>query len=43
MIIFFLWFIYIVLLVFYIKLTHLIQQLKKFRLDWIYDVKLNPN
>ena len=39
----FLWFTYIRFLVFYTKLTHLIQKLKKFRLDGIHVVKLNFN
>ena len=40
---FFLWFTYIGLLVFYTKLTHLRQKLKKFRLDETYVEKLNSN
>ena len=38
---FFLWFIYIGLLFFYTKLTHLVQKLKKLRLDGTRGKKLN--
>jgi len=37
MIRFFFWFIYVELLVFYIKLTHSSQKLKKLALDETYD------
>ena len=40
---YFLWFTYIGLLVFYTKLTHLTQKLKKIRLDWTHGTKLNSN
>ena len=40
---YFLWFTYIGLLVFYTKLTHLTQKLKKLDLDWTHDTKLNFN
>ena len=40
---FFLWFTYIRLLVFYTKLTNLVQQLKKRRLDGTHVAKLNSN
>ena len=39
----FLWFTYIGLLIFYMKLTHLVQKLKKIRLDGTYVAKLNSN
>ena len=39
----FLWFIYIGLLVFYTKLTHLIQKLKKLKLDGTRGAKFNSN
>ena len=39
----FLWCIYIGLLVFYTKLTHLAKKLKKLRLDTAHDAKLNCN
>ena len=37
------WFTYIRLLVFYTKLTHLVQKLKKLRLDRVHVIKLNSN
>ena len=37
------WFTYIGLLVFYTKLTHLTQKLKKLKLDRICSAKLNSN
>ena len=40
---YFLWFTYIRLLVFYNKLTHLTQKLKKLRLDETHGTKLNSN
>ena len=40
---FFLWFIYIGLLFFYTKLTHLVQKLKKLRLDETRGTKLDFN
>ena len=40
---YFLWLIYIGILVFYTKLTHLTQKLKKLRLDGTYDGKLSSN
>ena len=39
----FLWFTYIGLPLFYIKLTHLVQKLKKLKLDGTHVVKLNSN
>ena len=39
----FLWFIYIGLLVFYTKLTHLAQKFKKLRLDGTHVARLNSN
>ena len=39
----FLWFIYIGLLVFYTKLTHLVKKIKKLRLDGTHVTKLNSN
>ena len=39
----FLWFTYIGLLIFYTKLTHWIQKLKKLRLDMTHNTKLNSN
>ena len=39
----FLWFTYIELLVFYTKLIHLAQKLKKLRLNGTRDAKLNSN
>ena len=39
----FLWLTYIGLLVFYTKLTHLVQKLKKLRLDRVHVIKLNSN
>ena len=40
---YFLWFTYIGLLVFYNKLTHLTQKLKKLKLDETHGTKLNSN
>ena len=39
----FLWFTYIGLIVFYTKLTHFVQKLKKLRLDGTHVTKLNFN
>ena len=39
----FLWFTYIGLFVFYTKLTHLTQKIKKFRLNGTHGTKLNSN
>ena len=38
-----LWFTYIGLFIFYVKLIHLTQKLKKLRLDGTHDTKLNFN
>ena len=40
---YFLWFTYIGLLVFYNKLTHLTQKLKKLKLDETHGTELNSN
>ena len=40
---YFLWFTYIGLLVFYNKLTHLTQKLKKLKLDETHGIELNSN
>ena len=40
---YFLWFTYIGLLIFYNKLTHLTQKLKKLKLDETHGTELNSN